>query len=293
MTEISIQFTRFSAFYSPLIATIAGGFLKEEGFAPALHRAGGKSAIEGLWPAGARRPVGALPGLRAPGEGPDRRPPCTSPQINEMDGFFLTGRAPDPGFTWDKLRASGCSWTTAASRSPCSSTPATSAGSTSRPSTRWISPAGRWTRPFARARATTSTSRVPLRSSSSTTTPATSWPRSARPSGPCAFSSLAATREWLGTDMARRFMRAYRKARAWILDTPAAEIAEGGGLVLSRDRPGGARFDDRVLPEARLLDAARRDHAAGLRGRAGRVRALRPDHPAPPLRGRGRPAAAG
>ena len=27
--EISIQFTRFSAFYTPLIATIAGGFLKE------------------------------------------------------------------------------------------------------------------------------------------------------------------------------------------------------------------------------------------------------------------------
>jgi NitT/TauT family transport system substrate-binding protein len=31
--------------------------------------------------------------------------------------------------------------------------------------------------------------------------------------GPLAFSSLAATREWLQTDMARRFMRAYRKAR--------------------------------------------------------------------------------
>ena len=31
---ISIQFTRFSAFYSPLIATIAGGFLKDEGFEP-------------------------------------------------------------------------------------------------------------------------------------------------------------------------------------------------------------------------------------------------------------------
>jgi NitT/TauT family transport system substrate-binding protein len=25
-------------------------------------------------------------------------------QINEMDGFFLTGRAADPGFTWDKLK---------------------------------------------------------------------------------------------------------------------------------------------------------------------------------------------
>jgi NitT/TauT family transport system substrate-binding protein len=44
--------------------------------------------------------------------------------------------------------------------------------------------------------------------------------------GPCAFSSLAATREWLATDTARAFMRAYRKARAWLLATPAAEVAK-------------------------------------------------------------------
>ena len=44
--------------------------------------------------------------------------------------------------------------------------------------------------------------------------------------GPCAFSSLAATREWLGTDMAKRFMAAYRKARAWLIATPAAEVAK-------------------------------------------------------------------
>ena len=31
---INIQFTRFSAFYSPLIATISGGFLREEGLVP-------------------------------------------------------------------------------------------------------------------------------------------------------------------------------------------------------------------------------------------------------------------
>jgi len=47
--EISIQFTRFSAFYSPLMATIAGGFLKEEGLQPKHSVApAGKSAIEGL-----------------------------------------------------------------------------------------------------------------------------------------------------------------------------------------------------------------------------------------------------
>ena len=47
--EISIEFTRFSAFYSPLIATFAGGFLKEEGLT-AKHAvsAPGKSAIAGV-----------------------------------------------------------------------------------------------------------------------------------------------------------------------------------------------------------------------------------------------------
>src|SRR5688572_32701081 len=47
--EISIQFSRFSAFYTPLIAMMAGGFLKDEGFAPKHSVApAGKSAIEGL-----------------------------------------------------------------------------------------------------------------------------------------------------------------------------------------------------------------------------------------------------
>ena len=31
MTKINIQFSRFSAFYTPLIATMAGGFLTDEG----------------------------------------------------------------------------------------------------------------------------------------------------------------------------------------------------------------------------------------------------------------------
>jgi NitT/TauT family transport system substrate-binding protein len=44
--------------------------------------------------------------------------------------------------------------------------------------------------------------------------------------GPCAFSSLAATRQWLASDAAKRFTRAYRKARAWLLATPAARVAE-------------------------------------------------------------------
>ena len=43
--------------------------------------------------------------------------------------------------------------------------------------------------------------------------------------GTCGFSSLAAAREWLGTDMAKAFVRAYKKTRAYMNETPAAEIA--------------------------------------------------------------------
>ena len=43
--------------------------------------------------------------------------------------------------------------------------------------------------------------------------------------GPVAFSSLTATREWLHKPEARRFMRAYRKAREWANTASAAEIA--------------------------------------------------------------------
>ena len=44
--------------------------------------------------------------------------------------------------------------------------------------------------------------------------------------GPCGFSSLAATRDWPKTDMAKAFMRGYAKTRAYMNEEPAAEIAK-------------------------------------------------------------------
>ena len=44
--------------------------------------------------------------------------------------------------------------------------------------------------------------------------------------GPCAFSSLAATREWLADRHGQALHGAYRKARAWLIATPAAEVAK-------------------------------------------------------------------
>ena len=49
MANIKIEFSRFSAFYSPLILTMASGFLKREGFEPRYSISKpGKSAVESL-----------------------------------------------------------------------------------------------------------------------------------------------------------------------------------------------------------------------------------------------------
>jgi NitT/TauT family transport system substrate-binding protein len=42
---------------------------------------------------------------------------------------------------------------------------------------------------------------------------------------PVAFSSLMASQAFLQTEMARAFTRAYRKARLWVTEAPADEIA--------------------------------------------------------------------
>ena len=103
--EIRVQFTRFSAFYTPLIATIAGGFLKDEGFAPKHSVApAGTSAVEGLVKGTVHVCQSAPSQNFGPLEKGQRPPAMHFAQINEKDGFFLTGRAPDPSFTWDKLR---------------------------------------------------------------------------------------------------------------------------------------------------------------------------------------------
>ena len=61
-------------------------------------------------------------------------------------------------------------------------------------------------------------------------------------SRPCGFSSLAATREWLGTGMAKAFMRAYRKTRIYMNEAPAAGIARA-------EKPYFPEIDEKVLAD--------------------------------------------
>jgi NitT/TauT family transport system substrate-binding protein len=226
--EIRIEFTRFSAFYSPLIATMAGGFLKEEGLV-AKHSVSppGKSAIAGLLDGSVHVAQSApAQGILSLEQG--KTPPAVHfAQINEKDGFFLTGRGPDQSFTWDKLRGRKViidhgGQPMAMFRYACfkkgldfKAIQAIDAGSTDKMIAAFRGGEGDY---------------IHLQG------PAPQQIEHDRAGhivaalgdaiGPCAFSSLAATRDWLKSDQARAFMRAYRKARAWLIATPAADVAK-------------------------------------------------------------------
>ena len=224
--EIRIQFTRFSAFYSPLIATIAGGFLAQEGFEPKHSMAPpGKSAIEGVV-AGS---VDVCQSAPSQGFGPlekGQAPPAVHfAQINEMDGFFLTARAPDPAFTWATLRGKRLLVDHGGQPLAMFKYACHKRGLDFAAIKAVNVPSDQMDQAFRGGQGEYIHQQGPAPQQLERDGVGHVVASVGEAIGPCAFSSLAATPEWLRTDMAPRFMRAYRKARAWIRDTPAAEIA--------------------------------------------------------------------
>ena len=224
---ISIQFTRFSAFYSPLIATIAGGFLQEEGLDPTYSVApAGKSAIASLLDGSAQVAQSAPSQGFTPLEKGQQPPAVHFAQINEKDGFFIAARKPDPAFTWDKLKSGkilvdhgvqplamfkyacfkrGLDWKSLSIVDAGMDTMDQAFRNGTGDYIHQQGPAPQQLEHDGVGHVVASLGDA---------------------IGPLAFSSLAATREWLATDAAKRFTRAYRKARAWLIATPAAKVAE-------------------------------------------------------------------
>ena len=226
--DISIQFTRFSAFYSPLIATMAGGFLEQEGLRPRHSvSAPGASAIAGLLDGSVHVAQSAPSQGFAPLEQGKTPPALHFAQINEMDGFFLVGRSAEPQFAWDRLKGRKVlvdhgAQPLAMFKYAChrrglafQSIIAVDAGSTER----MIDAFRKGEGDYIHLQGPAPQQLEHERAGHIVTSLAGAI-------GPCAFSSLAATRDWLATDMARRFMRAYRKARAWVIGTPALTAEE-------------------------------------------------------------------
>jgi NitT/TauT family transport system substrate-binding protein len=244
LDKIRIQFTLFSAFYSPLISTMSGGFLKAEGLDPEWSVAKpGVSALAALDDGSAHVVQSALSqGFTTLNKG-ETPSSVHFAQINEMDGFFLTGRAADPGFSWKKLEGAELVMFKGGQPLDMFKYACHKAGiDFGKIRAIGLGSAAEIDKAFREGRGAYVQQQGPypqqLEADGAGHVVAQVGPQI----GPVGFSSLAAKREWLSTDMAKAFMRAYRKTRDYMNDTAAAEIARA-------QKPYFKDTDERVLAD--------------------------------------------
>lgn len=271
MTPIHIMVLRHSAFYSPLISAITGGFLREEGLEPSYARASPEKGVpESIAEGSVHVAQSAVATSFAELEAGQTPRVVHFAQINERDGFFIAGREPEPDFEWTRLAGRKVLvdhffQPLAMFRYACfregvefESIEVIDAGDVEAID-----------RAFRDGRADYVHQQGPAPQQMEKEGIGHVVAAVGDAVGPVAFSSLCADRDWLQTDMARAFMRAYRRAREHVIDSPAEQIAaEEAEFFPGIDRDVLARTiaayqqlgcwapDPRISPESyeRLLD---------------------------------------
>ena len=227
METIKIQFTLFSAFYSPLIATMSGGFLNEEGLLGDWSVSPpGVSAIAALEDGSAHVVQSALSQSFTPLSKGIQPGYAHFAQVNEMDGFFLTGRKAEPDFSWNNLEGSevilfGGGQPLAMFKYAChragidfDEIKAIHVGGAADMDRAFREGKGQYVQqqgPFPQQLEADGVGHIVTQVGPKV--------------GPCGFSSLVAMRDWLSSDMARAFTRAYAKTRIYMNEEKPAEIA--------------------------------------------------------------------
>jgi NitT/TauT family transport system substrate-binding protein len=225
--KLRIVASRHSAFYTPLIATLAGGFLAEEDCAATygtLPR--GRSGRDLLRGGEADVVQAAVSSSWGPMEAGETDLPVHFAQINIRDGFFLSGRLPETSFEWKSLEGKmlladhggqplhmlryaahcqGVDW---------NRIDVIDAGTIDEIDAAFRGSRGDYVHQQGPA---------PQQLERDGIGHIVAAVGAAMP--PVAFSSLMAMPRFLETDLARAFTRAYRKARTWAQEAPAEEVA--------------------------------------------------------------------
>jgi NitT/TauT family transport system substrate-binding protein len=160
-----------------------------------------------------------------------------------MDGFFLTGRAADPEFTWDKLEGAEVVMFKGGQPLAMFKYACYKAGidfNKIKP----INPGGaaEIDQAFRHGHGQYVQQQGPFPQQLQADGIGHIVAQVGKQIGACGFSSLAATRDWLDTDMAKAFMRAYKKTRTYMNQTPASEIAKA-------EKPYFPDIDEDVLAD--------------------------------------------
>jgi NitT/TauT family transport system substrate-binding protein len=251
MATIRIMFSRYSAFYSPLIATKAGRFLAGEGLDAEFSVAGpGQVARQGLEDGSLDLIQSAPSASFAPLERGERSEIVHFAQINQRDGFFIAGRRRDPDFAWGRLAGSAVlvdhggqplamlKYALHKQGVDYATLDALDAGAPEAMVAAFLDGRGDYIH-----------LQGPAPQQLEHEGAAHVLASVGEAIGPVAFSSLCATRSWLASDEAKAFTRAFAKSRSWVANSPPEEVAKAEAPFL----PG---IDEGVL--ARTIGAYQR-----------------------------------
>jgi NitT/TauT family transport system substrate-binding protein len=237
--------SRHSAFYSPLIATLARGFLAQEGFQAtyALSPPGttvfaeiangridvAQSAVSGSW------------SFLEKGQKP---PVAHFAQINRRDGFLISARRPEPDFTWDRL-TTGSFMFVHGGQPQAMLAYAMKRKGVDLDSVRALNRGGTegMLKAFRAEEGDFFHEQAPAPQQLEIEGHAHVVASVGEVIGEVAFSSLCASWNWVGTDDARRFTRAYRGAREWVNRAPPGEVARA-------ERDYFENYDERAVATA-------------------------------------------
>jgi NitT/TauT family transport system substrate-binding protein len=227
MTILNLMVYRHSAFYSPILSAIAGGFLAHEGFEATYavmppQRSVGEMIASGEIHVSQTAVSGSWAYLEK-GESP---PFMHFAQINQRDGFLIAARRPDADFRWEKLAAGRFMFVHGGQPQAMlayalhrkgvniATLKGLHAGNTGQMMAAFRSGQGDYFHeqaPYPQQLEREGLAQVVASVGEAI--------------GPVAFSSLAASPAWLAGPDAQRFMRAYRKSRAWVHSAPPDEVA--------------------------------------------------------------------
>jgi NitT/TauT family transport system substrate-binding protein len=224
---LRVMVSRHSAFYSPLISTIAAGFLKERGLEAAYSILGAGQRSHVLIRDGAVDVMqSAVSSNWKPMERAESPLPVHFAQINQRDGFFLAARAPDASFQWKNLEEK----TLLADHGPQPLVMLRYAASCN--AVDWsrirIVDAGTPEQMTAAFRAGTGDyvhlqGPAPQQLERDGTGHIVASVGQSMP--PVAFSSLCASRQFLETQACQTFLLAFASAKAWVRQAPPEEVA--------------------------------------------------------------------
>ena len=219
--------TRHSPFYTPFLALHAAGFLRQEGLESSLRLpAEGESTGAALKHGEVDVIQSAVSAAWTQFEKGNTDTPVHFAQINQRDGFFLAARNPDEAFTWKTLEGKTLladhghqplvmlKWAVHNKGAEWTRIHVVNLGSAAAMKEAFLAGEGDYIHLQAGVPHQMAQDRVGhIVASAGEGLPA------------LAFSSIAAPRAWVESEAREPFLQAFARAKQWVRETPAAEVA--------------------------------------------------------------------